>query len=410
MPPPRVVFLVENLSILRDRRVRQESAALAAAGYTVRVICPRIKGEPHPPAFLNGARVYSYPQPWQGTGLLSYLLEYGWALLASCFLLLCLWLRHGVDVVHAANPPDFFFLLAAPLRALGKKFVFDQHDLSPDLFLAKFSSRRRQLHRILLCLEHWSYRVADLVIATNESFRAVAITRGRCPPEKIRVVRNNPDIRRFQCGAPNPELKQGAAFLAVYAGIMGSKTGVDRVVRAAHHIVRERGRSDLHFALLGEGDCRPALQALARSLGVERHISFPGFLADKELLAWLSTADVCLAPDPPIPLNQLCTAIKIMEYMSCGKPTVCFDLVEARYSAGPAALYVREDDPAQFGDAILELLDDEARRRRMGEAGLLRVRQELNWERSRQALLQAYEQLLGTPASEIPIPQRSNAA
>lgn len=223
-------------------------------------------------------------------------------------------------------------------------------------------------------------------------------------------MRNNPDPGRFRCGVAHPELKQGAAFLAVYAGIMGTKTGLDRVVRAAHHIVHERGRNDVQFALLGDGDCRQSLQALARALGVAPHISFPGFLGDQELLRWLSTADVCLAPDPPLPVNQLCTAIKIMEYMSCGKPTVCFDLIEARYSAGPAAIYVPRDDPSQFGDAILELLDDESRRQRMGQAGLLRVCRELNWDRSRRALLKAYASLRGAPAPGITAERRDKAA
>ena len=410
MPPVRIVFLIENISILRDRRVRQESAALAAAGCEVSVICPRLKTEPRPPSLLNGTRIYSYPQPWQGRGIFSYALEYGWSLATTSFLLFTVCLRHGVDVLHAANPPDLFFLLAAPLRLAGKKFVFDQHDLSPDIFLSKFGGLARLLHRLLLVLERCSYRFADLVIVTNESFRALAISRGRCPPEKVHVVRNNPDFSRFRCGRPDPELKRGAAFLAVYAGIMGTKTGVDRVVHAAHHIVRERGRNDVHFALLGGGDCRQRVQILARSLGMEPYISFPGFLGDAELLAWLSSADVCLAPDPPIQVNQLCTSIKIMEYMSCSKPTVCFDLAEAHYSAGPAAVYVQNDDPAQFGDAILELLDDPARRQRMGQAGLERVRQELNWERSRRALLAAYEQLIGPAAAELAANKPKKAA
>ena len=406
----RVLFLIENVSILRDRRVRQESAALTAEGHEVSLICPRIKGEPHAPALINGARIYSYPQPWQGAGIAGYLMEYSWSLAATAFLTLYIWLRHGVDIVHAANPPDMFFLLAAPLRILGKKFVFDQHDLSPDIFTAKFGSRARPLHRALLFLERCSYRFADLVIVTNESFRQLATGRGRCPPEKICVVRNNPDPGRFRSGVAHPELKQGAAFLALYAGIMGTKTGLDRVVRAAHHIVHERGRNDVHFALLGDGDCRQSLQVLARSLGLGQHMSFPGFLGDQELLRWLSTADVCLAPDPPIPINQLSTAIKIMEYMSCGKPTVCFELAEARYSAGPAAIYVQRDDACKFGDAILELLDDEPRRLRMGQAGLLRVRQELNWERSRRALLKAYAKLRGAPTLEIAADHRKKAA
>lgn len=397
----RILFVIENVSILRDRRVRQESAALAAAGWEVSVICPRIKGEPRPPAVLKSIRIYSYPQPWQGRGILGYTLEYAWSLTATSLLLLTIWLRHGFDVLHVANPPDFFFLIAAPLRLAGKKFIFDQHDLSPEIFISKFGSRARRLHRVLLFLERCSYRFADAVIVTNQSFRRLAMTRGRCPPEKIHVIRNNPDLKYFSCGAPHPELRQGARFLAVYAGIMGTKTGVDRAIRAAHHVVYERGRKDVHFALLGDGDCRQKLEILARSLGVEQHISFPGFLGDEELMAWLSTADVCMAPDPLIPVNQLCTSIKIMEYMSCGKPIVCFDLAEAHYSAGPAAVYIESDDPAQFGDAILDLLDDSARQQRMGEAGLQRVRQEFNWESSRRALLKIYGRLGGAPGAEI---------
>lgn len=409
MRPIHVLFLIENVSILRDRRVRQESAALAAAGYEVAVVCPRLRSEPHPPAVLNGVHICAYLQPWQGAGRLSYFLEYGWSLLATAFLVLFVWLRRGLDVVHAANPPDLFFLLAAPLQLLGKKFVYDQHDLSPDMLIAKFGSRARLLHKLLLFLERCSCRFADLVIVTNESFRRIATARGRCRPEKICVVRNDPDPLRFRCGASHPDLKGDAAFLAVYAGIMGTKTGLDRVVRAAHYIVHGRGRRDVRFALLGDGDCRPSLQKLACSLRLEHYVSFPGFLGDQELLAWLSTADVCLAPDPPIPVNQFCTAVKIMEYMSCGKPTVCFDLVEARHSARDAAVYVRQDDPVQFGNAILELLDDPRRRRRMGEAGLRRVRQELNWQRSRQQMLEAYRQLCNAAVAQ-PAEQKERAA
>ncbi len=410
MHPLRVVFLIENVSIQRDRRVRQEAAALAGAGCEVSVVCPRLKTEAQLPDFAEGARVYSYLQPWQGAGLLTYALEYSWSLLASSFLVLVICLRNGLDVLHAANPPDLFFLLAIPLRWLGKRFVYDQHDLSPDIFVAKFGSRVRLLHRLLLFLERCSYGLADLVIVTNQSFRRLASTRGRCAPAKIVVVRNGPDLRGFERGPAKAKLKRGAAFLAVYAGIMGTKAGVDRVIRAAHHIVHERSRKDVHFALLGDGDCRLAMQGLARSLRVEPYVSFPGFLAHQELLAWLSTADVCLAPDPPIPVNQLCTSVKLMEYMSCGKPTVCFDLAEAHCSAGEAAIYVKEDDPAQFGDAILELLEDPARRRRMGEAGLQRVQQELKWDTSRRLLLEAYRRLTGAALPEIGIKEQGKAA
>jgi glycosyltransferase involved in cell wall biosynthesis len=410
MPSLRILFLIENVSILRDRRVRQEAAALSSAGCRVSVICPRLPSEPPMATPINGFRIYSYLQPWQGAGLLTYALEYGWSLLATSFLALLISLTRGFDVLHAANPPDLFFLIAVPFRWLGKKFVFDQQDLSPEIFTAKFGSRAPRLHRLLLWLERCSCRFADLVIVTNESFRRLATTRGCCPAKKVVVVRNGPDLSRFACGPVHPELKRGATFLAVYAGIMGTKTGVDRVIRAAHHIVHSCGRTDLHFALLGEGECRPALQRLTRSLQVERYFSFPGFVGDQELLAWLSTADVCLAPDPPIPVNQLCTSTKLMEYMSCGKPAVCFDLLEARHSAGSAALYVQEDNPALLGEAILELLADPVRRRRMGQAGLQRVRRQLNWDKSRLALLQAYRRLTGAVLAEAATDEERKAA
>ncbi len=409
MPPLRVLFLIENVPIARDRRVRQEAAALAAAGCEISIICPRLGTETGLPVLPTGTRIYSYLQLWQGAGLVSYGLEYGWSLLATWFLLMRVWLTRGFDILHAANPPDLFFLLAAPFRYLGKKFVYDQHDLSPEIFAAKFGGRPRLLHRLLLWLERCSYRFADLVIVTNQSFRALATNRGKCPPEQVVIVRNAPDLRHFSCGPARPELRQGASFLALYAGIMGSKAGVDRVIRAARHIVYGRGRKDIHFALLGDGDCRAALQQLAHFLEVEKYLSFPGFVGDQQLLAWLSTADVCLAPDPSIPVNQLCTSTKIMEYMSCGKPTICFDLAESRYSAGPSAMYVREDDAAELGDAILDLLDDPARRRRMGQIGLWRVRNELNWERSRRALLEAYRWLAGADLEQITAEEKKAA-
>jgi glycosyltransferase involved in cell wall biosynthesis len=410
MPSPRILFLIENVSILRDRRVRREAVALSGAGCDVSVICPRLLSEPRLPAVLGDMRIYSYPQPWQGAGFFTYALEYGWSLLATFFLMLAISLHRGFDVLHAANPPDLFFLLALPFRWLGKKFVYDQHDLSPEIFMAKFGDGLRWSHRLLLWLERCSYRAADLVIVTNESFRRLATGRGFCPPEKVTVVRNNPDLTRFTCGSAQPELKQGAAFLAVYAGIMGTKAGVDRVIRAAYHIVHVRARNNVHFALLGDGECRPALRQLARSLQLEPCLSWPGFVGDHELMAWLSTADICLAPDPPNAANQLSTSTKLMEYMSCGKPTVCFDLKEAHNSAGSAAAYVRRDDGALFGDAILELLDDPARRRRMGQAGRERIRRELNWDHSRRELLAAYRRLTGAPLKETAAERETKAA
>jgi glycosyltransferase involved in cell wall biosynthesis len=400
----RVVFLIENISVLRDRRVRQEAAALVAAGCIVRVICPRSRHDAEAPQVVDGMRVHTYYQPWQGGGHFSYFLEYVWSLVCTLCILAAISLRSGFDVLHAANPPDLFFLVATPFRWFGKKFVYDQHDLSPEMFEMKFGSRG-WVYKLLLFFERCSYRAANLVIVTNESFRRIAMGRGGAKPAKIYVVRNGPDLARFRLGPPRPELKNGAAFLALYIGVMAEQDGVDRVIRAAHHIIHELGRTDVRFALLGNGDCLDELKQLARLLGVESHVSFPGYLGDTELLAYLSTADVCLAPDPPVTLNQFSTMIKVMEYMSCAKPIVSFDLVETRYSAGDAAIYVARDDPKSFAEAIIELLDDPKRRARMGQDGLERVRSGLNWEGSRQCLLRAYQQWTGvwpipSPASD----------
>ena len=406
MRPPHVLFLIENVSFLRDRRVRQEAAALQGAGFEASVVCPRIKGEPSLPRSCQGIRVYSYPQPWQGCGVASFCLEYSWSMLCTFCIVLVLSVRPGFDVLHAANPPDLFFLLALPFKLMGKKYVYDQHDLCPEMFRVKFGSGGGLVRRLLMLCEWCSYHLADVVIVPNESFRRIGVTRGRENEGKFVIVRNGPDLSRFHAVPPQPDLKCGAEFLAVYVGVMGPQDGVDRLVRSVGHIVYVRGRRDIHFTLLGDGDCLPALKRLAVELSVSPYISFAGYVGDGELLAHLSTADVCLAPDPPSLLNHLCTTIKVMEYMSCGKPTVSFDLLETRVSAASAAVYVSEDSPALFGDAILNVLDDPARRSRMGQIGLDRVRQQLHWGRSREYLLSAYAGLLGWPPLRMVLSER----
>jgi glycosyltransferase involved in cell wall biosynthesis len=397
----QVVLVIENHSFPRDTRVRQEALALASAGLGVSVICPRDTTQDGCSAFfevVDGIPVYRYWQPWQGESPLTYMLEYTGALLCTFFLLIWVWMRHGFDVLHAATPPDLFFLIAAPFKLLGKKFVFDQHDLSPEMFEAKFG-QRTFAYRVLLWLERLSYRLADLVIVTNQSFYRIALERGKVDPANLCVVRNGPDLDKFRPVSPRPGLKRGAAALAVYVGVMNRQDGVDHVIRAAEYIVNVRGRKDVRFALVGSGPCVDELRRLTRSLGVEPHVDFAGWLGDEDLLAYLSTADICLVPDPPVRLNQLSTMVKVMEYMCCGKPIVSHDLVETRFSAGTAALYVK-DDSVSFGNAVLELADNCELRNRLGEAGLERVRTELHWGRSKDILLKAYERLY--PACVFP--------
>jgi len=392
----RVVFLVENMSFPRDRRVRQEAAALQGQGAEVSVICPR--GKEHDTAafeIVDGVRVYRYRQPWNGSGAFSYVAEYCWAMLCAFLLILRIWTTAGFDVLHVANPPDLFVGLAAPLRLLGKKIIYDQHDLCPEMFEAKFGRRDGFLYAALLFLERWSYRLADLIIVTNESFRDIAIERGKAPADKVCIVRNGPDLDKFRAVPPCPVLKRGAAYLAVYVGVMGKQDGVDRVLLAAQHIICVRHRQDIRFALLGTGECFDELKRLSHSLGIDSHIDFVGWVGDADLLAYLCTADVCLAPDPPVRMNQLSTMIKIMEYMSCKKPIVSFDLLESKRSAGPAAVYVEAGDPALFGDAVLNLMDDAQKRKQLGEVAWERMQTGLQWARSREVLWAGYERLLG---------------
>ncbi|MBZ5667067.1 MAG: glycosyltransferase family 4 protein [Acidobacteriia bacterium] len=390
----RVIFLVENMSFPQDRRVRQEAEALATRGWKVSVICPR-GGTDGSSSFevIDNIKVYRYRQPFQGGGMLGYVLEYGWAMLASFILILSIWAKDGFDVLHAANPPDLFFLVAAPFLLCGKKFVYDQHDLCPELLAFKFQ-RATALRSILFFLERCSYRLADLVIVTNQSAYETARKRGGVQPEKLCIVRNGPDLRYFNSIAPCPYLKDPARYLVVYVGSIAKQDGVDTLVKAANHIIHTRGRTDVKFALLGDGDSLQELRDLVGVLGIERYVSFAGWVGDSKLLEYLSTADVCAAPDAPVPINQLSTFIKIMEYMSCGKVTVSFDLLESRRTAGPAAMFVCTHNPESFGNAILEILDDPLRRERLGQLALERVRTTLHWGLSSEVLVTTYEQVI----------------
>ncbi|HEX8814526.1 MAG TPA: glycosyltransferase family 4 protein, partial [Terriglobales bacterium] len=300
----RILMLIENLSFPMDRRMRQEAAALQDAGYQVSVICPRgdhqdLTGYEN----YHGVHVYRYPLYWQGSGGLGYILEYGWAL--SCTFALMLWvsLKHGFDYVHAANPPDLFFLLYKPFGWFGKKFVFDQHDLCPETYETKFK-RRDWVWRLLVKLEGYTHRAAHLVLATNQSVYDIARSRGGVPPEKLAIVRSGPDLEYFRRTTPQLELKRGRPFLVAYLGVMSVQDGVDRVVWAAHHLEQLRGNKDVAFALIGKGDCWAQLNELSQSIGLNGTVKFTGRISDEEVLQYLSTADVCIAPDPPIPLNH----------------------------------------------------------------------------------------------------------
>jgi len=390
--PRRVLILVENLPSPFDRRVWQEATALRDAGYLVSIICPTGRGYEKKFEAIDGIYIYRYPLPFEASGAAGYALEYGIALVWTFALAWRVLLTRGFDVIHACNPPDLFFLIGGFFKLLGKKFLFDHHDLNPELYEAKFG-RRDFLHRFLLKLEYWTFRTADVSIATNESYRRVAIERGRMPAERVFVVRSGPSLERLKILPPDPRLKRGRRYLVGYVGTMGKQEGIDYLLRAVRHIVLDLGRADIHFGVVGGGTSLEQMKGLAQELGVAEYVTFTGRVPDGEMLAMLNTAEVCVNPDVANELNDKSTMNKIMEYMALGKPIVQFDLAEGRYSAQAASLYAGKNDAFDLAAKLLELLDDPARRAQMGEYGRRRVEKELEWRHEAPKLLAAYETL-----------------
>jgi glycosyltransferase involved in cell wall biosynthesis len=390
--PRRILIIVENLPVPFDRRVWQEATTLREAGYQVSVVCPTGKGHRARREVLDGVHIYRYALPFEAKGFLGYVLEYGWALAEQFRLAFVVWYRRGFDAIHACNPPDNIFLIGAFFKPFGKRFLFDHHDINPELFEAKFG-KRGLLYRALKLMERLTFVTADVSIATNESYREIAVTRGGMDPAKVFVVRSGPDLRRVRAMPPNPALKRGKQFLVGYVGVMGEQEGIDYLLRAAEIIVYGKGRKDVHFGLVGGGTALEDMRRYAAERGLADYVTFTGRVPDDQLLEMLSTADVCVNPDVANEMNDKSTMNKIMEYMALGKPIVQFDLTEGRRSAEQASLYARKNDAADLADRILELLADEPRRRWMGELGRKRVVERLQWPHEAPKLLEAYDAL-----------------
>jgi len=390
-----VLILVENLSVPFDRRVWQESKALRDEGWDVHVICPQgTKRDTEAYVEIDGVRIHRYPLTAATGGPAGYLREYGNALRHTRRLARRISDSGRIDVVHACNPPDLFFLTARRLKRLGAKFVFDQHDLVPELYESRFDRGRDLLYKAVCRLERSTFAAADVVISTNESYRDVALTRGGKAPEDVFVVRSAPAVERFHDVPVEPELRGGKPHMLCYLGVMGPQDGVDYALRALARLRAEQGRTDWHAVFVGGGDTFDEMVALSTRLGLSDQVEFTGRVSDEDLLRYLSAADVCLAPDPLNPLNDVSTMNKIMEYMAMSKPIVSFDLREARVSAGGAALYAPANDESAFAKLVAELLDSPEQRDRMGRLGKERVSGPLSWENSRAALLAAYERVM----------------
>ncbi|RSM71036.1 glycosyltransferase WbuB [Amycolatopsis sp. WAC 01375] len=387
--PGKALILVENLSVPFDRRVWQECQTLRDAGWEVHVICPQgTKRDTEAEVTIDGVHILRYPLKAATGGPAGYIREYGSALWHT----LRLARKVGrVDVVHACNPPDLLFLVALYLKRQGAKFIFDQHDLCPELYLSRFDRGEDFLYRAVCALERRTYKTADVVIATNESYKDVAVKRGGKSPDDVFVVRSAPVVERFHMVPVEPELKKGKPHLLAYLGVMGPQDGVDYALRALASLRDVVGRTDWHAVFIGSGDAFDAMVALSKELKLDDQVEFTGRIPDEDLLRYLSAADVCLSPDPLNPLNDVSTMNKIMEYMAMSRPIVSFELREARVSAGEAALYAPANDEPEFAKLIAHLLDSPEQRATMGELGRARVAGPLSWENSQKALLSAYE-------------------
>ena len=390
--PRRVLIVVENLPVPFDRRVWQEATTLAANDYLVSIICPKGKGYEQGFEVIDGIHIYRHRLPLEAERAAGYLLEYSVALFWQFVLALRVFFTRGFDALHACNPPDNIFVIGAFFKLFGRKFLFDHHDINPELFEAKFG-RRGFFHRLLLSWERWTFRCADISIATNESYKRIAMERGGMAPDKVFVVRSGPSLDRLQVVPPVPELKQGRRYLVGYVGVMGAQEGIDLLLQSVRHIVRELGRQDIHFGLVGGGTSLGQMRAYAQQLGIDDYVTFTGRVPDREMLEVLNTADLCVNPDLANEMNDKSTMNKVMEYMALGKPIVQFDLTEGRFSAQGASLYAARNDPVDFAEKIVAVLDDPAAREHMGRLGRNRVEQELEWRFEAPKLLAAYDAL-----------------
>ena len=388
----RILIIVQNLPVPFDRRVWLECQALTSAGYRVAVVCPKGKGDPGYEV-IDGVEIHRYRPYAPGGSKLSFVAEYAYSFLATAWHTLKARRNGRFAVIQACNPPDIFWPIALAFRLERTKFVFDHHDLCPELFLSRFENPPALPYKGLLWLERRTLRTARHVISTNESYRQIAIERGGKSPGDVTVVRTGPNPDRLKRGPAEEELKRGRKHLVAYIGVMGPQDGVDIAVRAAGIIVREFGRDDIAFTLIGSGDSYDELVALRDELSLQGHVEFTGRAPDELVTKIMSTASAGLSPDPKNPLNDVSTMNKTMEYMAFELPVVAFDLRETRVSAQDAAVYATPNDVHEYAKALVGLLDDEAARAQLGKLGRARVEDDLAWSHQERAYLGVYQRL-----------------
>ena len=408
----RVLMFVEN-NFPGDPRVKNEADTLTVAGYSVTVVGLREEGDTETFKVVDDIRVYSIPRVrlfsktrkdnpvglerlWlRVIALMGYMWEYMY-FTGACFVMsLYVAMKQGFDVIHAHNPPDTLFLVAAFYKPFGKKFVFDHHDLCPELYRSRYKADNGFLTAMLGLFEKGSLKLADVTIATNESYRAIQIARGKVNPENIFVVRNGPNLRRVAYRTPSKRLREMNKTILCYVGALNPQDGVDYLLRSLRDLLYKLDRKDFYCVIMGSGDSLEDLRALTKDLNLEGYVEVTGYVSEEDLMSNLSAADICVDPDPSSPLNDVSTWIKIMEYMALGKPIVTYDLKETRWSAQDAALYIKPNNELEFAEGIAKLMDRPDLRAQMGEFGRQRIHRDLKWDVVGLNLIRAYEALLG---------------
>jgi glycosyltransferase involved in cell wall biosynthesis len=394
---PSVLLVVENLPVPYDRRVWQEALTLHNAGFRVSVISPATKLYPRLSEVLEGIHIYRYPIMIEGKGHFGLIVEYLWSFVCISFLTVLVAIRRGFKAIMIANPPDIFFPIIWMWKLLGKKTVFDHHDLTPELFSTKFRINKSIVLSFFYFAERRMLRAVHKVISTNESYKAIALERGRRRDEDVVVVRNSPDPARFSIRAPEAGLRQSARYMVAFLGEIGQQDGVDILIRAIGLIRTALGPGAVHYVLMGAGPHFDNIVKYAKELGVADEITFTGRADNETICRVLSTADVAVDPCPNSPHANMSTATKIMEYMFFSLPIVAFDLLETHRSGDDAVRYARVDDESDLARQIVNLLNDEAQRRSLGAAARIRLDSALSWRVSSKKLIDLMTGLIGSP-------------
>jgi glycosyltransferase involved in cell wall biosynthesis len=386
-----ILIVVENLPVPFDRRVWQEANTLKEAGASVSIICPIMRGYDKKYEIINDIHIYRHSLPLEADGARGYLLEYSVALFHEFRLSLKIFFKKRFHVIHGCNPPDLIFLVALFFKVFGVKYVFDHHDINPELYIAKYN-KKGFFYKFLLLVERLTFAAANFSIATNESYKKIAITRGKMPENKVQIIRSGPKLDRLKLAQGNIKYKQGRKYLVGYVGVVGEQEGLDLLLASVKHIVSLR--QDIQFGIVGSGTELENLKKLTTQLELTAYINYYGRVDDETMVEVLNTADVCINPDRPTVMNDLSTMNKIMEYMALKKPIVQYDLKEGRFSALEASLYATNTDTINFAEKIMWLIDHPEQRKTMGEYGYNRVINELSWEHESEKLLSFYQKVL----------------